>query len=522
MKKLFLFLAALFLAVAAESQVQSDWIAQIHFLGAGKIAADTNSLAFTNEFCSAEARTLESQTLDRLSRAPGIWFKSKLPAGAGDGSAQLRPLLDDLLKSEWTFEMRDTPDGSPEYALAIHLSNERAQIWSKNLQTLLQNWTDLGVSQNKSGVWSLQKHQPPNLFQFAHLGDFAVLDCGENKLELQNEISRQLANVSVAETNWLSADLNWPRLAQLFPSLIKINLPKTELQVAGRDGNLQLNGKITLSQPLSPLDAWQFPTNTIHQPFVSFTAARGLASWLERQNWAQPYDISPAPNQVFIWALAGVPFQTFVAAPVPNATAALSQLGQKLSANTGWKNHFLSPFTLTETNDQIFWGGVPFISPSVTALHEKSGDLLLAGFFPNSPRSKPLPPELFTQLATPNLVFYHWEITAERLPEIQNLVQLGFVLTRHQQLDPKSAAGKWLAHVGPTLGNTVTKITQTAPEELAFSRKAPGGLTAMELFGLASWLEAANFPGCDLRLPPPHFQNRKAAAPLPAMPGIPR
>jgi hypothetical protein len=124
---------------------------------------------------------------------------------------------------------------------------------------------------------------------------------------------------------------------------------------------------------------------------------------------------------------------------------------------------------------------------------------------------------LFTQLATPNLVFYHWEITAERLPEIQNVGQLGFVLTRHQQLDPNSAAGKWFARIGPTLGNTVTKITETTPEELNFSRKAPGGLTAIELFGFASWLEATNFPGFDLRLQPSHFKNRKVAAP-PAMP----
>ena len=107
-------------------------IARVHFAGAEAIAADTNHVAFTNEFCSAEARALESQTLDKLSRAPGAWFKSKLPPGAGDGAAQLRPLLDDLLKSEWVFEMRDAP-GSPEYALAIRLNDERAQFWGKNL-----------------------------------------------------------------------------------------------------------------------------------------------------------------------------------------------------------------------------------------------------------------------------------------------------------------------------------------------------------------------------------------------------
>ena len=46
------------------------------------------------------------------------------------------------------------------------------------------------------------------------------------------------------------------------------------------------------------------------------------------------------------------------------------------------------------------------------------------------------------------------------------------------------------------LGNTVTEITQTAPNEWTFKRKAPGGLTALELVALANWLEATNFPCC--------------------------
>jgi len=50
---------------------------------------------------------------------------------------------------------------------------------------------------------------------------------------------------------------------------------------------------------------------------------------------------------------------------------------------------------------------------------------------------------------------------------------------------------------------------------LAFSRKAPGGLTALELFAFASWLEATNFPGCDLRAPPIHLRikSRKLTVP---------
>src|SRR5450432_1999016 len=144
MKKFFLLLICAG-AFAAESvqAASSDLIARIHFAGAERISADPNSRAFTNEFCSSEARALESQTLDKLARAPGAWFRSKITAGAGDGAEQLRPLLDDLLRSEWVFEMRDTTNGSPEYALAISLPGERVKLWQENLQNVLRSWTKL-------------------------------------------------------------------------------------------------------------------------------------------------------------------------------------------------------------------------------------------------------------------------------------------------------------------------------------------------------------------------------------------
>ena len=73
--------------------------------------------------------------------------------------------------------------------------------------------------------------------------------------------------------------------------------------------------------------------------------------------------------------------------------------------------------------------------------------------------------------------------------------QLLLVLTRHEQVQAESAAGKWLDRIEPSLGNTVTEVTQTAPNELAFKRTAGGGLTAIELLALVDWLEAPNFPG---------------------------
>jgi hypothetical protein len=128
-------------------------------------------------------------------------------------------------------------------------------------------------------------------------------------------------------------------------------------------------------------------------------------------------------------------------------------------------------------------------------------------------------------LNEPNLVYYHWEVTGPRLKGLPELSQLLLMATLHEQLDNDSAANKWLETFGPKLGSTVSEFTQTAPNELTLNRRAPAGLTAVELTALASWLEAKNFPGCDISVPPPrtHPGQRQikvlstpTAAPAPA------
>ena len=176
-------------------------------------------------------------------------------------------------------------------------------------------------------------------------------------------------------------------------------------------------------------------------------------------------------------------------------------------------NYFIMPVTPALTNNEISLSGLPFIAPILKAVHEPAGQFLYGELFPNSPRGKPLPPELFQQLAAKNLVLYHWEITSERMTQLLQLSQIGLMITQHKQLDSGSAAFKWLQKIGPALGNTSTEITQTGPAELTFARKAPGVFTALELYALANWLEADNFPGCNLKM---HAAFPENATPAPA------
>lgn len=486
MKKFLIVLTGALAAVAVRAALpQPDLIAQIHFTGGNQISADKNYPAFSNEFSSAEALALRKQIADKL--AP--WLAKNLNASVADGGAKLRPLLDDLQTAEWFLEARAAQGARAAVAIAIKLDAAHAQLWQAELKTFF----------------------PAATFQQA--GGWLIFDAGSGAQKLGDALAQK---ISAPVTNWLSADVNWPRLAQWSPQLKELALPETALAVSADATNLLMTGNFFFPENLSlKLDAWRFPSNTVHQPFNSFTAVRGFGGWLAAQSWLKPFAIPAAANQAFIWAMNGMPFQTYAAFPVANAAAALQEFTAQIEPVVAERNAqggFFAAISVRATNNETTLIGAPMVAPYVRAVKEPAGEFLLAGGFPNTPRSKSLPPELFARLATPKLVFYHWEVTAERFPSQLQVDQLSLLMTRHKQLDGEAAPGKWVLKVTPALGNTVTEITQTAPDQLTFKRRAPGGLTAFEFLALASWLDAPDFPGCNLNLPPPSERLKKLRA----------
>ena len=481
MKQLMFLLAALTTLSVRAALPQPDLIAHIHFAGGNHISTDPDYSPFSNEFSSPEALALRRQTADKLTRWLVVWLQANLGTAVPDGATKLRPLFDDLQSLEWFLDARTAADGKPDAAIAIRLSPERAQAWQAALKPFFPTAT------------------------FRQSAGWLIFDSGTGSIKAGDLLAQSL---STPPAGWLSVDLNWPRLAQWYPKLKNLDLPETKFDVTVADANVHINGKFFFPKNLpSELPPWQFPSNTVHQPFISFTAVRGFAAWLNGQDWAQPVKMSPPANQLFLWSMKGVPLQTLAAVPVTDAAATLRQLDAGLEPVVADRNAhggFLAPFTLDATNGLITLLGAPLIAPFVRQITDFGRPFLLAGGFPNSFRNKnnPLPPELFTTLATPNLVFYHWEITAERLPEQLNLNQLALMLTRHRQLNPRSAAYEWVANTCQTLGNTATEITQTAPDQFTFTRTAPGGFTAFEFLALANWLDAADFPYCSLSLSP--------------------
>ncbi len=520
MKQLLITLTAVLSVWSTQAAgLTGDLLVHIHFAGAQKIGTDPESAAFTNIFNCPEAQVLRSQTLDKLARFPRTWLKDNLAAGAVDGTDLIRPLLDDLVTSEWRLAMRDSGRRVPEFALAVRLPAGKDQVWEKNLATVLESWTKI-PAQPIAGGWELKKHEPPTSVRFEHFKNWVVFSAWDKTSPLDKQIL-----LDGKTSTWLTVDADWQKLAKLWPALNLADLPATHVEVIGRQGNLQLNGRAVFAGP-APIarEAWKLPANTIQGSFDSFTAVRGFLPWLRQQSWDPAYDLNPTPNQLFAWAIPQVPFLSFLAVPVPDAGQAVGEAFARLNPiikDGNARRAFITPLFLLQTNNEIsVEGAPPFISPFVATLKDPAGQFLLAGLFTKPMRSKPFPPSLLGELAKTNLVFYHWELTSQRLPQLLQISQLGLMMTRHKQLNANSAAAKWVSRITPALGPTTTEVVLTGPAELDGVRSAPAGLTAVELYALADWLEAPNFPGCDLSLPmrkrQPHVQP--AAGNVPSTP----
>jgi hypothetical protein len=505
MKNLSAVIGLMLFGLAARAALpQPDLIAKIYFAGAQTIAAAPSANAFTNQFTSPEALAFRTEVATKVAGWLAGWLPANLNTPVPDGAAKLRPLFDDLQQSEFLLEIRAAAGGRPEAAIAIKLAPGRAQLWQANLKPFFTQAT------------------------FRSSAGWFIFDSAPALMGLGDKLTKELAP---PPADWFNLDINWPRLAQWYPQFKELGLPETEFGVSAAGQQLKIGGRFHFPDNLAlKLAPWQIPLNSIHSPFDSFTAVRGFSSWLPTQKWASAYQLSPVPNQLFLWSLPGAVFPSYAAVPVPNAAAALAQTQQHLQTallSARSSDSLISPVNANLNKDELDVSGVPFASVRARALTEPTGQFLFAELFPNPPNGLPLPPGLISRLDTKNLVFYHWESTSERVPQLLQITQLGLMLTKHKQLDGKSAAYRWLQKSASVKGASETGISQSGPAEFTFLRQGPGLFTAMELFTLANWLEANNFPGFDLTqtlplpaqdAPPPAAPAKKpapAAAPAP-------
>ena len=118
-----------------------------------------------------------------------------------------------------------------------------------------------------------------------------------------------------------------------------------------------------------------------------------------------------------------------------------------------------------------------------------------------------VPPVLFQEVTRrTNLVAYDWELTG-RLDTWTYIGQMFRLIFLRDRLKAEYVGAKWINAVVPLLGNAVTEVTRTAPDELSFVRRS-ARFYLVKLQLLVDWLESPHFPA---RFPLPGHPPRRAA-----------
>ena len=315
-------------------------------------------------------------------------------------------------------------------------------------------------------------------------------------------------------TNWLSVSLDLTALNRAFGLgwALPANCPRIELHTTGDGQSVSTRGGLELTiPPAIQLQPWNIPTNLIHDPITSFAACRVGSPLLESlPMWAR-LALGRAPSQFYIWSQVGLPFQTYIAAPVPGATERLAELGARLTAQNAWlATNGLGRFT-NATDGKIDWADMMIMEPWIEARPQPAGEWIAAGCFTITRTNRPPPSDLLTQFQnSADIVYYDWEITEDRIQDWLYIGQLLRIALNQAQVPPQSVGIKWLTALGSHLGNCGTSIQLRGPGRFVINRRSSCGFSAAELHLIADWVESPRFPtGLYSRLAPPDVFTRK-------------
>jgi hypothetical protein len=456
------------------------------------------------------------------------------PTSLTGPAALLRPLLDDLLQQESFLEVREATNLPGDLTFAIRLSEPRARLWETNLAAIVEAVSSLKplASSSESTVHSPQStvtdhvsrftfhathHALPvtRVLEIARAGEWTVLGLGHETNLLTPELldsirgGSLLAN-SLFEDYWLHADVDLGRVssALLLDMSLPADLPRMTVDIRGDGQTVRTRGQFNFPQPLpAELPPWNIPTNLVHDPLSSFTAIRGLAPWLSSFKGWTDLHVGAPPDELYLWAQSGLPFLTFCAAPLSDASNRVYQFTERLveDANPRLGAYGLGQFAPATNFNGAVWKDLPIMDPFLRSVSSADGDFAFFGMNPSPSTNRPAPPALLYQvLNTTNLVAYDWETTGPRIEQLLFTGQFLRMVTGLSQVPPESASVAWLRALEDRLGNCVTSVTRTGPAQLSLMRRSTFPLSAMELHLLVDWLESPLFPrGLHTLIAPP-------------------
>ena len=496
-------------ATVLESNYEAIASGRLASTAANQVPGRTNQTAFSNPQSPSSA--LQSAISHQLS------------------TNSFRPLLDDMVNEESYLEVRQATNQPGALALAIRLDAQRAALWQTNVATALESHTGIRPAPTTNG-WIAQVQSPMSNVQsqgsaasyqwsvaLTRSGEWTILAVAPSPASNQiptllpqlstdlrlDPVTRrlQMAQGSPTTDFWFEANADLRRVASALS--LGTSLPEDVLTLAlavtGDGQNVLTSGRLNFSKPLPlELEPWNIPTNLVHDPLDSFTAIRGIRPWLSSVKAWNDLQVGTPPNQLFFWAQpATLPFMTYCAAPLPDASNRVTLVTERLlrDCNPWITNNTLGRLEWSANFNGLGWLGVPFIVPFLRSVADGGSGFAFGGLFAYPFTNRPPPGLLLQQVTTQtNLVYYDWEMTGQRVDEWLHIGQLLRLLLGNANLPPDSASMAWLNAAKTNLAKSMTGAAQTGPEQLAFTRISTVGLTALEMHLLADWFESPQFP----------------------------
>jgi hypothetical protein len=491
--------AACVLGAYGLAQAQEDSVVyRHHSVGSSGFAALDGGTTFKSIWAMSQTEEVRRQVYASLGRALAKQFSG---AGTNDLGPLFVPLFSDLVQFESVADVRGQ-DGKLEWTVAVRLSEPRQKAWQEAFQQILtQAKLPIPSAGKLEGYPAGQAKFSEREFSWVSAGDWLVAGLGVGRPAqlgaMVSGIKTGGRPVAALAGPWIKVNADLSRLRRSFPLLPEFIGSKLELTMAGKGEGVRTDAKLLFPEPLNwQAEEWQIPLNSIMDPVVGFSAARGIERLLRKNDEVGLLQLPAFPNQACSWSVASVPYFTFVAAPLTgvsnimwNALPMLPTLitnHGKLSGQLLWVTN----------NTQIVWQGLPIMTPVVRPLFDGGREFIQAGMMPLPSHVRKPPEELFQFTKRANLAWYDWEITEERVNAWRRIYMLGLLGFLRESPMTNAPTQRLLDQLGQgrKLGNSISELTVTGPSELSFLRHSQVGLTGLEIVSILRWIDSSNFP----------------------------
>jgi hypothetical protein len=482
--------AGLFLSggtMAAQNSTSSSSkgpVIEWHFVGGTSLQTLEKAATLREVWKMPETLAWRSATFELFSQRAATHFSNGKTNT--ELAALIKPLLEDLAEAESKFVFNGASTNDASWSLALRLPDERARLWSTNLWKLAAA-TELGAPQSAVKGWSAKSAKNNYGMNFTARNGWSIVSGGYSSPN--EEFATSLKDKPGAAKDYvLKARVNTPVVKDIFGVPQLSGMPAMAVTVTPRGEGLRSEISLQLQDDLHiKPEKWELPSKLIREPLVGFTVVQGVRPQLEQ--WQLFKDLQPGriPNQLFFWSRSIIQFSEYFAADVGNPQTVVENLVSKMQKE--WNQtlaQLAAGFVEYNTNrHSVAWRGLPIILPYLRPAEGPDSRFLVGGFFPtDDPKTNPPPAELLAQLNQKNLVYYDWEITAERIHHWRPLWQLTRIVRNHPIIE-NSPSEKWLLAMSPKLGNTVTAGTLEGPREIKIVRQSPIGFNSLELVLLA-------------------------------------